>query len=65
MDWILGRVVDQSHCGASVSNTKITYVVFTDDAVIAGITASSVKNNISDLGIADRCSTVTLVHNSA
>ena len=23
MDWVLGRVVDQSHCGASVGNTKI------------------------------------------
>ena len=31
---ILGRVVDQSHCGASVSNTKITDLVFVDDAVI-------------------------------
>ena len=34
MDWILGRVVDQSHCGASVGNTKITDLVFADDAVI-------------------------------
>ena len=34
MDGILGRVVDQSHCRASVGNTKITDVVFTDDAVI-------------------------------
>ena len=34
MDSILGRVVDQSHCGASVGNTKITDLVFADDAVI-------------------------------
>ena len=33
-DWVLGRVVDQSHCGASVGNTKITDLVFADDAVI-------------------------------
>ena len=34
MDWVLDRVVDQSHCGASVGNTKITDLVFADDAVI-------------------------------
>ena len=34
MDWVLGTVVDQSHCGASVGNTKITDLVFVDDAVI-------------------------------
>ena len=34
MDWVLGRVVDHSHCGASVGNTKITDLVFADDAVI-------------------------------
>ncbi|KAG0719411.1 ATP-dependent Clp protease proteolytic subunit, mitochondrial [Chionoecetes opilio] len=34
MDWVLGKVVDQSDCGASVSNTKITDLVFADDAVI-------------------------------
>ena len=34
MDWVLGRVVDQSHCGGSVSNTNITDLVFADDAVI-------------------------------
>ena len=34
MDWVLGNVVDQSHCGASVGNTKITELVFADDAVI-------------------------------
>ena len=32
--WLLGRVVDQRHCGASVGNTKITDLVFADDAVI-------------------------------
>ncbi|KAG0720083.1 Hyastatin [Chionoecetes opilio] len=34
MDWILDKVVDQSDCGASVGNTKITDLVFADDAVI-------------------------------
>ena len=34
MDWVLGRVVDQSNCGAFVDNTKITDVVFADDAAI-------------------------------
>lgn len=34
MDWVLGKVVDQSHCGASVGNAKITDLVFADDAVI-------------------------------
>ncbi|KAG0728096.1 putative protein in type-1 retrotransposable element R1DM [Chionoecetes opilio] len=34
MDWVLDKVVDQSDCGASVSNTKITDLVFADDAVI-------------------------------
>ena len=34
MDWVLGRVVEQSHCGASVGNTEITDLVFADDAVI-------------------------------
>ena len=34
MDWVLDKVVDQSHCGASVGNAKITDLVFADDAVI-------------------------------
>ena len=34
MDWVLGRVVEQSHCGASVSNNGITDLIFADDAVI-------------------------------
>ena len=33
-DWVLGRVVEQSHCGASVGNSKITDLVFADDAAI-------------------------------
>ena len=33
-DWVLGSVVEQSHCGASVSNTEITDLVFADDAAI-------------------------------
>ena len=31
MDWVLGRVVKQSHCGASVGNTVIIGLVFADD----------------------------------
>ena len=34
MDWVLGRVVNQSHCGASVGKNKITDLVFADDALI-------------------------------
>ena len=34
MDCVLGRVVEQSHCGASVGNTEITDLVFADDAAI-------------------------------
>ena len=34
MDWIMDKVGDQSHCGASVDNTKITDLIFADDAVI-------------------------------
>ena len=34
MDWVLGRVVEQGHCGASVGNTKITDLVFADVAAI-------------------------------
>ena len=34
MDWVLGKVADQSHCGASVGNSKVTDLVFADDAVI-------------------------------
>ena len=31
---VLGRVVERSHCGASVGNTEITDLVFADDAAI-------------------------------
>ncbi|KAG0713021.1 hypothetical protein GWK47_017152 [Chionoecetes opilio] len=34
MNWVLGKVVDQSDCGTSLGNTKITDLVFADDAVI-------------------------------
>ncbi len=34
MDWVLGKVADQSHCGASVGNTTVGDLVFADDAVI-------------------------------
>ena len=34
MDWVLGRVGEQIHCGASVGNTEITNLVFADDAAI-------------------------------
>ena len=32
MNWVLGRVVEQNHYGASVGNTKIIDLVFADDA---------------------------------
>lgn len=34
MDWILGRAVDRSSCGASIGNFKVTDLDFADDAVI-------------------------------
>ena len=34
MDWVLGRTVDRSRCGADVGNVKITDLDFADDAVI-------------------------------
>lgn len=34
MDWILGKVIDQSHYCASVGNIKITDLVFADDAIL-------------------------------
>ena len=33
MDWVLGRVVDQSHCGASVGNIENIDIVFANNAV--------------------------------
>ena len=34
MDWVLGRVVEQSYCGAFACNPEITILVFADDAAI-------------------------------
>ena len=34
MDWVLGKVADQSHCGASFGNSKVADLVYADDAVI-------------------------------
>ena len=34
MDWVLGRTVDRSRCGAAVGNVRITDLDFADDAVI-------------------------------
>lgn len=31
MDWILGEVLDQCRCKASVSNIKVTNLIFSDD----------------------------------
>ena len=50
MDWVLGRVVDQSHCGTSFDNTKIIDLVFTDDA---GIFAESLEVLVMTLGALD------------
>ena len=34
LHWVLGRIVEQSHCGESVSNSGNTDLVFSDDAAI-------------------------------
>ena len=34
MDRVLGRVVDQGHCGAFVGTAQITDLIFSDNAVI-------------------------------
>ena len=34
MDWILDRIVDQSHCGASIGNNRVTDPIFANDAVL-------------------------------
>ena len=34
MDWILGRILERSSCGASCGNVKISDLDFADDAVI-------------------------------
>ena len=34
MDWILGRMLERSSCGASFGNVKISHLDFADDAVI-------------------------------
>ena len=36
-DWVLDRVVEQSHCGASADKTDITDLVYADDAVICAV----------------------------
>lgn len=33
-DWVLGKVTDQSRCGASVGNIKVTDLVSADDVVL-------------------------------
>jgi len=34
MDWILGRMLGRSTCGASIGNVKISVLDFADDAVV-------------------------------
>merc|ERR1712035_211282 len=34
MGWVLGKVSDRSHCGAFVGDSKVSDLVFADDAVI-------------------------------
>ena len=34
MDWILGRTIVQSHCGATLSKIKVTDLDFADDVAI-------------------------------
>ena len=50
MDWILGRVVDQSHSGASVCNIEIIDLVYADDAAIYAGGSGSRSTNITQGG---------------
>lgn len=34
INWVLGKFVDQGRCGTSVSNVKVTDLVFVDDDVL-------------------------------
>lgn len=34
VDWILGRAIDQNHCGTSNGNNSVTDLTFADDTVI-------------------------------
>ncbi len=43
MDWVLGRTVDGSSCGASVGDIKVTDLDFADDAVIFAETLGVVE----------------------
>ena len=58
MDWVLGRVVEQSHCGASAGNTEITDLVFVDDAAIFAeslevlvVTLETLHGEVKPLGL--------------
>lgn len=33
MEWVIGRVVNQSHCGASIAITRVTGFVFADETL--------------------------------
>lgn len=37
MNWILGRTLDNSHCGASIANSWIIEFVFAYDVIIFGV----------------------------
>ncbi|KAG0720187.1 hypothetical protein GWK47_048978 [Chionoecetes opilio] len=50
MDWVLGKIVDQSDCGASLGNIKITELVFADDAVIFAESEEALHEEAKALG---------------
>ncbi|XP_045118097.1 uncharacterized protein LOC123508419 [Portunus trituberculatus] len=61
-DWILGRVVDQSHCEPSVDNTEITDLDFVDGAVfftesleVLLMTLEALHKEVKPLGIQISC----------
>ena len=45
MDWVLGRVVDQSHCGASVSNTKIMFLLTMQLSLLSHSSSSRIHSS--------------------
>lgn len=34
LDWVVYRAVDQSHCGTSIGDARVTDLVFADNAVV-------------------------------
>lgn len=55
MDWILGGTIGQSHYGASISNSRVTDLVFSDNAVIL---AESQGLCVGSLATAQGCDSI-------